>query len=1312
MKSFHKPRRMGGIMDIENRNENEHPLQNKRIRSSSKSSQITNISNSRSVRNPLQPVINKSRLFSQVRLIQKESPVKKRQKQDFKNLDEMIKEEFNKRKDFKANIIINNYDYLLLTNKNIINFQFKTGNNLSFELPFIIAKQELATNIIGRGNTNLDNYKIRTILSSLSLIKDNDNNDLIDNLNDVAGFNKCIEDIYAKGTLSDEQQGEEINKIFYCLGKYTNLDDEVPVEISDIQDRNSSSKSVYWSSSLKTTGGNPITESYLTSHHIFDNKHDFKSKCPKKNNSLCFKSMYDCTVIVGTQPDAIAKLMKECDPLIESKIFLNYINYFTNNDLKNFMYISFFDLNNVKLNLKLFDTMSKPSQTDYNTNIQNFMKQFTKTDDPTFFTDGVLSKGQFKNLSKFIESFKKQVLPQDISNYNKIKSKLEKIYKDDFIILNKNFNDYINAKQIISLETVNDPMATDHKLYQKYFKSAKDKYSENIIETFAAITSNMTVKTDYNNIFTSVFCKDYLDFVYYKKSPTHNEISFAMRFKNTAFTTFIRNNINACNNFNILYLEKQPNSYIYKQIQSTTSNSNAYIGFDLKEYKTYNSNNRISSMINSLVDELTKQIVNITDSYLKQTYNNSEATAFIVLYYLYIRGLIKIENNTFKNINNIDIERAIDISRVLFDLKKAGDLSKVLFTYYYTELDDNYKPATHDKVFNGLIEIKDSTTGLIKDQLIFSSNDTLAVLSGILRNKNDIFFNMQSCYSYFSYRTSDNLKLTLYDIFSKIKLAFGTKFIRNDFDISKSFEKFILQNNTYKDLHKICNLNTKVVILKNKAGQSFEDFLRTNNIQSTDINDYCKLFRLYTLSYFELYLKEFYINFFNTISNVKQEIRKYLFNSLDDSDINSTIIKKITENYVEKIFRMIDKLIQKIYSELVISSENYNRDVINYYEDIFLKQIELYQNIIQLIEQFLCFNNDETNFFINLANLNNFTNQIINLYFVSSDETKNITLPKIKKMDDINMLIVCLSDNEFASFIENQKDITKFNDDSLLRNLGINNFIKNLEIFDKIINNIEYLSKIVISDTATNNDIKELYQDFVYEIKKVIYFIIIQNIVPFHFENKRNSEEEDDDIINLYIPNEPNFIAKFITTKIKENIEIAFNQAKANKIKPISDKIQPRQRESIRANFERQITLIESLYDTKKTSIMTSIDDILTIKLEKFYTSDFLKNLMHDELIFFTTNPIKTNINLNNNIKLDYNLGQISISTIPANFTKITEFNLSRISKKEEKIKNEVFQIYNFLISNRSNSTATTGATPMSSSGGNKNKKTKKLKKY
>jgi len=1208
-------------------------------------------------------------------------------KQDVKTPTEIIKEEILKKLNAISNIQDNNY--LLHYNPNIINFQFKTGNNLSFELPFIIAKQELVTDIIGRGNTNLDNYKIRTILSSLSLLKDSEDNDYIDNLNDVAGFDKCIQEIYKFRHFSNEQEQYELTSNFYCLGKYANLkeDDE---SLSSIESNSSS----------KTIGGNPITNAYLINHHIFDNKHDFKPKCPKKANSLCFNSMYSCDNIVESQQDAKDKLSKECDPLTESRIFLNYINYFTNNDLKNFMYISFFDLNNVKLNVKLFKTMVKPSQTDYDTNIDSFMQQFTKTTNPTFFTDGVLSKGQFKYLSKFLDSFKKVIPPTEIANYYKIKNKLENIYNQDFITLNKNFNDYINKRQIISLETINDPMATDDKLYNKYFKSDKDKYSENIIETFAAITSNMTIKTDYNNIFTQDFCKNNLDFVYYKMILPTNQISFAIRFKNASFRKFIFDNTVAYNDFNVLFLEKEPNSNIYKEI-IRNNNPNVFIGFDLKEYKTYNSNNRISSIINTLVHELTKGIVNITDKYLNQTVNKSEATVFIVFYYLFINNFIIINNGNFKNKSNIPPDNAIEISRVLFDLKKAGDLSKVLFAYYYTELDDTYKPTIQDKVSNGLVEIKEPTNGLIKDQLIFSSNDTLAVLSGILRNKNDIFFNMQSCYSYFSYRTSDNLKLTLYDIFSKIKLAFGTKFIRNNFDISSSFEQFIYRNNIYKNLHDICKHNTKAVILRNKdPTTSFENFIETNDISRTTHKTddyYCKLFKLYIISYFELYFKEFYIKFIETNIILKRKITDYLFNSLTVDDRNSNIIKNITEKYIDKIFTIIDGLLKKIYTELINSTNNYIGNVITYYDTIFLKQIELYENIIQLIEQFLCFNTDETNFFINLANLNKFTSQLVNLYFVSSDETKNTTLPQIKKMDDINILIVCLADEGLAAFIANQKDIPKFNEDVLIKNLGINNFIKNLEIFDKIINNIRHLATIEI----THVDIKKLFEDFIYEIEKIIYFIIIQNIIPFYFNSNKTIEKD----VTIYIPDNKKFITSFIINKITENIQIAFDKAKENKIKPIKDKIKDSMRKKVKETFEIEIKNFEKKYDTKRDSILSKITDILQPKLEIFYKNDFLKNLELDEFIFFYTSPISIILDENNNLKLNYNLKALSNPiNIPDDFSKIQLETITTSSSEQDIIRYQLMGIYNFLISNRKNEAM--------QSGGNKNKKTKKLKKY
>ena len=1214
----------------------------------------------------------------------------KRQRQIIINPDEIITKEFNKRKQFLAST-----DYILVTNDNIINFDFKTGNNLSYELPFIIAKQELINNIIGRGNTNLDNYKIRTLLSSLSLIKDEDDNSLIDNINDVKKFDKCISNI-------NETQKDDLYLNSMCLRKYTDLkpDDEQNLEDTDI--RNTSSMSKRWSSSI--TGGNPITDAYLQNHHIFDNKHDFKSKCPKKNNSLCFKSMYGCDAIIGHQ-NAKAELQKECDPMVESKIFLNYINNFTNNDLKNFIYISFFDLNKVKLNINLFNTMKKSIQTNYDSNIESFMLQFTKTTNPTFFTDGVLSKGQLKNLSKFLENFKTDI-PQ--SEYSKIKKNLEAIYNKDFIVLNQNFNDFINKRQIISLETVNDPMATDSSLYKKYFKNPTNKYSENKIEIFAKITSEMTSQQGYNNIFTHPFCIDHIDFVYYKKQSPTNEISFAMRFKHSPFTNFIYTHRNKLNKFNVLYLEKETTSNVYKEINPTNT-SNVFIGFDLKKYKTYNSNNRISSIINDFISELTQGIIDITVKYLKETDNSREATAFIILYYLFINDLVVVNQEKFKNKQRIDINKGQDISRILFDLKKAGDLSKVLFAYYYTELNDKYQSIPTDKVSIGLQELKDPNDGLIKDQLIFSSNDTLAVLSGILRNKNDIFFNMQSCYSYFSYRTSDTLKLTLYDIYEKIKLSFGTKFIRPNFDISKSFDDFISKNNIYADLHKICNKNTKTVILRNKENKTFEDFIQTTIISvniSVNYDYYYKLFKLYTLSYFELYFKDFYYNFYNIVNKdiIKENIREYLFNSLSDNDRKSQIIKNIVDKYIDKIFDVIDKLLQEIYSKLVESTKTHTGDVIDYYDSIFLKQIELYQNIILLIEQFLCFNKDETNFFINLANLNKFTNQIVNLYFVSSDENKNLTLPKIKKMDDINMLIVCLSDTEFASFINTQKDVTKFNTDLLIKKLGIFNFIKNLEIFNSIFNNIGYLSNVTIDNT----DIKQLFDNFVYQIKKLSYFIVIQNIVPFYFLSKQEEDGEED----IYKPNDKNYIISFIIDTIKSKIEEAFDIAKQNKIKPIEKKITPNMRDKLKENFEKEITKIGEVYDNKKISIVSTIEDLLTTKLQIFFNNDFLKNLENDESIFFYTSPVSIIEPQDNELKLNYNLSSIfeppNIPTFPTNFSKITLPQLPTSTTKEANIRNQLIGIYNFLISDRRDAITTT---PMQS-GGNNRKKTKKLKKY
>lgn len=1240
--------------------------------------------------------------------------IQKQQKQI--PLEERIENEFTKRKDYLLHLKSNIYNNLII-NSDTINFEFKTGNNLSYELPFIITKQELITNIIGRGNTNLDNYKIRTIFSLLSLIKDKEDNDLIDNENNVTKFDDCI------STIREGDSNEDI-KIDDCLNKYTKFK-ENDEQISE-DSRNSSSKSATWSSS-EMKGGNPITNAYLKYHHVFDNKHDFKSKCPKKNDSLCFRSMYNCDAIIAQPPNAKDELNKVCDPMIESKIFLNYINHFTKNDLKDFIYISFFDLNKVNLNVNLFNTMSKTINKEYDTNIQNFMKQFTKTTNPTFFTDGVLSKGPYKNLNKFLENYDK-IIPKP--QFNKIKNKLKYFYDTDFMKLNTNFNKYINDKQIISLETINDPMATDKALYKKYFIGQK-KYLPNIIETFAAITAKMTVSTDDHNIFTHIFCKHNLDFVYYKKkSSVSNKLSFAMRFKKQSFTTFIFNNEGSLNSFNVLYLEKEANSNVYKEVTPNTTtllaNTNIFIGFDLIQYKTYNSNNRISSTINSLVHNLTQKTENITGSYLKKTTNSKEATAFIVLYYLFIINKVSVIKKNFTNTKIIDNPTATEISRVLFDLKKAGDLSKVLFAYYYTEFNDTYTTTPPDDISKGLNEIKDPINGLIREQLIFSSNDTLAVLSGILRNKNDIFFNMQSCYSYFSYRTSDTLKLTLYDIYEKIKLSFGTKFIRNNFDISKSFDALIAKNNMYDKLHEECNKNTKTVILRDKENNNFEKFIdeKIKPIPS-DITNYQTLFKLYTLSYFELYFAEFNYNFKIHNFMVKHEMKKYLFNSLSKDDNESIIVNEIIIKYIDKIFAKINELLQTIYLNIITTIKNWSNDVINYFDTYFLKQIKLYQNIIELIEQFLCFNLDETNFFINLANLNKFTSQIVNLYFASSNETKNIPLPKIKKMDDVNMLIVCLSDTEFTSFINSQKNIDNFNADKLIEKLGVYSFVKNLEIFNKIVSNIESLSKDV---QFTHTDIKNLFEDFVYEINKLSYFIVIQNIVPLYYKNSQSPSIADIDNADIQATG-TNVIANFIITTIKTKIGEAFETAKANKIKPIELKIKPDGR--VNHKYKNEITTIENVYNAKKESILKKIDDLLKTKLEPFFENDLLKGLKNDEAAFFYTYPKGFTTDQNNEIKLNYDLREILLTDFgfPPDLSKISLVIPTTDAAKPERIVYQLKRIYNFLISNRKSPTSavttptasppaaipatTLVAVPMqTSSGGNKMKKVKKIKKY
>lgn len=1217
------------------------------------------------------------------------------------NTDDII----NYQKYFNDNIVGNKIKYY--RDSSIINPNIRSGRNLLFDLPYYNLKQSLIYDVLSYKSNDKNINNIRFILSLLNF---NENLDELDNLDDIKNSYKVLQSIGFKRKKRSLKTSSSM--------------------------KSSSSIS---SRKKKIKGGNTLNDlakGYIYNHFIFDNKHDFKNKNYCKKNTLCNKFIYTCDDLVdtGMSSNSFNLIKSECGKEFnENNLFLNYIKYFTNNNLNNFIYLSYLDVKNVDItHINLFDNMLKPTSRDYDTNIDMFMKQFTNTDFPAFFTDGKLSRNSSNNLPIFLKSiednYSSLLTPSDKNIIKEIVKNTGKIYESDFLKLHNNLNDYIMKRRIISIEDVNDPMSVELPIITKFFndnQTVSSLYNDDIKEVLGFITSNMINTTNkFANIFTHKFNLENIEYVYYN-TPPDLTTKFAIKFKNKNFTNLVLTNQSTLfKDFDFIYLINKDNSFIYSSIpiptQSQLKTNNIYIGLDIYKYTHYNSNRNISESINNILAKINNNgdfKINIFPDKIQKKNKQKDdykiaAISFIIFYYFYVNNFLssnfdKIDLNPIERNNKIK-----ELSRILYDLKKAGDLSKVLFVYYYSELENSYPNNPNDPISRGLLKLKNSTNGLIKDQLILSTNDTLASLSSILRNRNDVFFNMQYNYSYCAYRTSDYLKVTIADVLKQIDLSFGTLFINNQFDIKESIKNVVNTHTTtinQKNISKYVNLlkfiNTKFqndaknIILRNKDPLiNYRIYIISEISKIHDqidrnyyITNYYSATLLYLNYYIFLYIKEFknYINSFIIPTNQEyiDKFIKLLFNSLDFDVINKTskpIFVKITKIYIAKFNFIINKIIEKIKTRLELEYANNvsNNNLFEYYENVILKYTKFISNLVLILENFLYMDNKNSNIFDNINDLNNYLKNIIIICSAASDDT-NLTITykdDIKKYNQINMYTILLSDINFSNILSKIKNISDIKTDILYNNLFDANFINNLKNFKNFYNILNEIDTSLINDP----ELKIYMDNLIHHIVKLMYYIFIQYIIPYYFNNSDDS--------NNFRPSTSSEIVETFMNQIKKNIEKSFDNAKQEKLKPINKILDnyASSKRIIRQQLidveKEKIQQIEQIFDNKKNEIIKKINSETIPELFNFYQQIAIKNLPIDiyDPIFFVQEIeiIQTNDN-KYGIKLSEPLNKkIYNDNIPIADSTLSEESIIPIiiDERSDIIYQQLFNIYNFII--------------------------------
>lgn len=1158
------------------------------------------------------------------------------------------------------------------------NLKIKTGNDLIFELPFINTKFSLFDNVFKYSDTeSIDHQNINYVLNLLNIDT---------NLND---FNIDL-----------QKQLKKITEI--------NIEDQM----------------VEGGKKKKKGGVMDPTEtltSYLENHHIFDNKHDFKKLCT--TDSFCKDFVYSCQDLITGHPLtplSATYVRNQCLSFDQNKLFMDYINEFTNNNLNNLIYVSLLDLHNSTLGIgiNVFGTGSVVGNINYSTNLDNFMKQFTHTDNPKFITDGKLARNSSSNITSFLnEILIKYPQTQNIIIPSIIPS-MKQVYDTNFIPLYQSFNDYITSKRIYSLEDVNDPLSVNIDHVNNFFNNPNPSngYNSQIKELLANITYNMNndILTS-DNIFTNLFCKTNFEYVYYIDTLDSNKFKFALKLKDQSFVAHIGPNIP---NFNFLNLIKLPSSNIYQNIPSPSSNS--YVGFDLYLYRNYNSNKLIAKTINSTlkrISELSNQqaIDNYIENTLKrndinapgQTSDNKIAkkAAINLLIYYYV----KLKQGSFNNPYTIN-QHVKEMAKILFDLKKAGDLSKVLFIYTYYKLKDSNQNT--QQINDGLKEFEDN---FVQDQLILSSNDTMAVLSSILRNKNDVFFSIKYNYSFCAFKAMDHIKVTIFDFFNTIKINFGSKFSNDTFNIEDSLKTYLknlnprIQNpdGSVRDisdlnklilkLHDLFFNNPKSLIIKDKDSNDklFESIIQLLGIQqgTYEYQLLSNAIRIYMVYYFTLVIN----NFNSEINNllIKDTQGKYiskltslLFESIYfNDDVNSStnyyiIFNSLTKLFVAKIYKIITDMFSiisnKIRSLLLFSIDT---SFTNIYQEI-MNILPIINKIISLIENFLYINidnpNENTNIFTYMKELNSYTRTIINMSLVVKSGNINLrNINDVNNYEDIDMYVTLFSTNTFSKMLTSLVDIRSLNTTKLYNNLFTTTFINNLTEFMNFYKNIDAIKNTY--DFDTTNEFSNLLEKFKFQFKKFIYFVFIQYCIPY-YGKIRSSTDTTFDYRNVIAD---------IFTKIKFNINESFESAKQELVTNLTSSSNGPIRKSNRIIEAEKRTIIAN-YDAKNTEILSKIDDV-KLKIDSFY--EFVSNdinIDRSQLLFFVSN-----ITINNETNFKVNIQNLNDSDINSRIKAIItyQYNLDRFTGYDINTSTSTivyndnylifYNIFNFLIDDR-----------------------------
>lgn len=1208
--------------------------------------------------------------------IKKKLSLIKIQKEDFKLINDYLDKSFflfKTKKIFKKKQSLSKANFF-----NTLNI--KTGNDLIFELPFINNKISLFDNV----------FKYSDIES-------------IDHQN--------------------------INYTLNLLHIDTNLNDFTNDLQKQLKEINDEDQMVSGGKKKKKGGAMNPTEtviSYLENHHIFDNKHDFKNICTR--DTFCKDFVYSCQDLITGPPLSQLSgtyVRDQCLSFDQNKLFIDYINEFTNNNLNNLIYVSLLDLHNSTLGtgINVFGTATVVGNTNYSTNLDNFMKQFTHTDNPKFITDGKLARNSSSNIASFLnEIVVKYPQTQNIIIPSIIPS-MRQVYDANFIPLYRSFNDYITSKRIYSLEDVNDPMSVDPDNVNRFFNNPNPLigYNPLIKELLANITYDMNnnIATS-DNIFTNLFCKTNFEYVYYIDTLDGNKFKFALKFKNPSFVSHISN----IPNFKFLHLTKLPSSKIYENNASPSPNS--YVGFDLFIYKNYNSNKLIAKTINSTLQRISElsnqQSVNtyIDDSLRRndinasgQLSNNSVAkkAAINLLIYYYV----KLNQGSFSN--PITIKQHVkEMAKILFDLKKAGDLSKVLFIYTYYKFKDSNQNT--QQINDGLKEFEDN---FVKDQLILSSNDTMAVLSSILRNKNDVFFSIKYNYSFCAFKAMDHSKVTIFDFFNAVKINFGSKFSNNTFNIEDSLKTYLENlnpvvqnydgsfirdvsdlNNLLLKLHDLFFNNPKSLIIKDKDSNDklFESVTQLLGIQqgTYEYQLLSSAIRLYIVYYFHIILNNLDSEINNLLIKDTQneyisELTSLLFESIYFGiDINSrtnyyNIFNSTTKLFIAKIYKIIADMFNIISNKIrLLLLSSIDTSFSNIYQEI-MNILPIVNKIISLIENFLYINiknpHENTNIFTYMKELNSYIRTIINMSLVV--KSGNISLATINEVDnyeDIDMYVTLFSTNTFSNMLTSLVNIRSLNTSKLYNNLFTTMFINNLTEFMNFYKNIDAIKNNYNFDST--NEFNDLLEKFKFQFKKFIYFVFIQYCIPYYgIIGSTNTTFDYRNVIND------------IFTKIKFNVNESFESAKQENVTNLTNTASGPIRKSNRIIEAEKRTIITN-YDAKKTEILSKIDDV-KLKIDAFY--EFVLhdiNIDRSQLLFFISNitinnrtNYKVNIqNLNDGEKNIQIKNAISLQFIHNRFTGYNT-NTSTSTLNENYL--IFYNIFNFLIDDRFSEMVTGG---------------------